>query len=366
MLKQFTFSAKDGFSIWFDTKHKKEYYITQVSLCKTKFVKEQGNQYNSIKLVDGYTNEFKDKKEIYFASSDIVSPFEENYGMFLINFLNADFSKFENAYLTFFCFYGMNILEEFYNKLPKIRKFESEQDFKNTYENIFYTVKEQLKDFQSLIKLTVNHTYNLKKQSKYQSSSYLTKFIAYTINKNLFKYTTNINIYFNVNYAYKTNDITSTQITPLKVQEHINNKIINPSESNIYNSNYITNIIYLCLNEIATNQKVSIGICKNCGKYFISYYKSPEKYCQITYAENDEICKDIGIQIAYKKKQKENPCLAFYRKTYQKNLMYAKRSQDEYVKKAFNDWKLLAKEKVKDFNNGLINEEELTEWLKSN
>jgi len=365
MLKDFAFSQKDGFSIWFDTKYKKEYYITQLSLCKIKFIKEPSNKYNSIKLVNGYTNEFKDKNDIYFASSDIVSPFEENYGMFLINFLNADFSKFENAYLTFFCFYGMNILEEFCDNLPKLRKFESEQDFKNTYEDLFYIAQEKLKEFQDLIKLTVNHTYNLKRQTKYMSSSYLTKFIAYAANRNLFKYTTNINVYFNVNYAYKTIDITSTKLTPLKVKEQIDDRIINPTESNIYNSKYITNLVYLCLNEIVTNPKVSIGICKNCGKYFISYQKSPEKYCRITYSENEEVCKNTGIQVAYKKKQEKNPCLAFYRKTYQKKLMYAKRSDDENVKQEFNNWKILAKEKVKDFNNGVISAKELTEWLKS-
>lgn len=43
--------------------------------------------------------------------------------------------------------------------------------------------------------------------------------------------------------------------------------------------------------------------------------------------------------------------------------MYAKRSSDENVKKSFNDWKIFAKEKVKDFNNGVINENELIEWL---
>lgn len=365
MLKEFTFSQKDGFSIWFDKKYKKEYYITQVSMCKTKLVKDRSNKYNSIKLVNGYTNEFNEEKDIYYCTADIVSPFEENYGMFLINFLNADFSKFESAYLTFFCFYGWSILEEFCDNIPKVRAFKSEQDFKNTYKDTFNKAKIKLKEFQDTIRLCVNHTYNLKRQDKYRNSSYLTKFISHSISKNLFKYTTNINVYFNVNYAYKILDINASKITPLKVKEKIDDRIINPSESNIYNSKYITNLVYLTLNEIAINSKVSIGICKNCGKYFISYQKSPEKYCKITYSENEEVCKNTGIQVAYKKKQKKNPCLAFYRKTYQKKLMYAKRSEDENIKQEFNNWKILAKEKVKDFNNGVINANELTEWLKS-
>ena len=180
----------------------------------------------------------------------------------------------------------------------------------------------------------------------------------------MFKYTTNINVYYNINYAYKVNDINSTNITPLSVKEKIDDRIINPTESNIYNSKYISNLIYLSLNKVATNPNVSIGICKNCGKYFISYKRSPEKYCRITYSENEEICKNIGIQATYRKKQKDNPCLALYRKTYQKKLMYAKRSENENTKHKFDNWKKLSKEKVKEFNAGVISENELIDWLK--
>lgn len=365
MLKDFMFSPKDGFSIWFDKKLKKEYYITQIEMCKTTFVRKRYDKFKSIKLIDKYSTEFTEEKPIYHSSSDLVDPFEENYGMFLINFLNADFSTFESAYLTFFCFYGMKLLAEFYEELPKIRAYKSEQDFKSTYEEIFNKCKAKLKVVQDEIKLSVNHTYNLKKQYKNKEYSYIEKYISQAITDNLFKYATNINIYFNVNYAYKINDILSTKITPKIVKSKIEERIINPTESNIFNSKCISNIAFVSLNEIATNPNVSIGTCKNCGKYFISYQKEPEKYCRITYSENEVICKDTGIQVAYKKKQEKNPCLALYRKTYQKKLMYAKRSEDENVKQEFNNWKILAKEKVKDFNNGVISAKELSEWLKS-
>ncbi len=365
MLRELNFSPKNSFYIWFDKKYKKEYYIAQLSMCKTKFVKEKDNKFNSIKLIKSYSNKFNEEKTIYYSSSDIINPFEENYGMFLINFLNADFSSFESAYLTYFCFYGLELLTEFCNNIPKVRAFNSEQDFKNTYKDIFNQSQLKLKELQNTIRLCVNYTYNLKRQDKYKNASYLTKFIAYSINKNLFRYTTNINVYYNINYAYKINDIKVTNITPLAVKDKIDERIINPTESNIYNSNYISNLVYLSLNEIATNPNVSIGICKNCGKYFISYKRSPEKYCRITYSENEEICKDIGIQATYKKKQKDNPCLSLYRKTYQKKLMYAKRSSNENAKHEFDDWKKLAKEKVKDFNNRIISENELINWLKN-
>lgn len=364
MLKDFKINSQDGFFIWFDRKYKKEYYVTQLEMCKTRFIKEKNSKYNSIKLEEGYSKEFNSNKPVYYSSSDILSPFEENYGMFLINFLNADFSNFATAYLTFFSFYGIRLLEEYSGKLPSSRSFKSELEYKEFYEEIFYKVRMNIKRLQNTIRRSVNYSYNLKGITEYKNSSAISKFITYSIKNNLFKYSENINIYYNVNYAYNINEISIRKVNPNDVTHKIENKTINPTESNIFNSNYISNLIYVCLNEIVTNTKVSIGICKNCGKYFISYQKKPEKYCKITYSENDEICKNIGIQIAYKKKQKDNPCLILYRKTYQKKLMYAKRSGNEKVKESFKEWKLQAKQKVKDFNNGILKDDDLIDWLK--
>ena len=44
--------------------------------------------------------------------------------------------------------------------------------------------------------------------------------------------------------------------------------------------------------------------------------------------------------------------------------MQVKRSNDEQVKISFDNWKKLAKEKMKEFNNNKISEEELLEWMK--
>ena len=46
--------------------------------------------------------------------------------------------------------------------------------------------------------------------------------------------------------------------------------------------------------------------------------------------------------------------------------MQAKRSDDEQVKLAFENWKQLAKSKIKKFNNNEISEDELLEWMKEN
>ena len=46
--------------------------------------------------------------------------------------------------------------------------------------------------------------------------------------------------------------------------------------------------------------------------------------------------------------------------------MQVKRSNDEQVKNDFENWKKLAKEQIKDFNNNKISEKELLEWMKEN
>lgn len=46
--------------------------------------------------------------------------------------------------------------------------------------------------------------------------------------------------------------------------------------------------------------------------------------------------------------------------------MQAKRSDDEQIKLSFENWKQLAKSKIKEFNNKEISEDELLEWMKEN
>lgn len=46
--------------------------------------------------------------------------------------------------------------------------------------------------------------------------------------------------------------------------------------------------------------------------------------------------------------------------------MQSKRSDDKQVKLAFENWKQLAKLKIKAFNNNEISEDELLEWMKEN
>ena len=74
----------------------------------------------------------------------------------------------------------------------------------------------------------------------------------------------------------------------------------------------------------------------------------------------------VGATNSYTKKRKSVEGIKFYRNNYQRRLMQAKRSDNEQVKLAFENWKQLAKAKIKEFNNNEISAEELLEWMIQN
>ena len=359
MLREDNIPIKDYFNIWFNREKRKEFYTTSISLYKTTFNHDKNNKFANI-LFDNATN-----KEIYFSSSTLLEPFEESYGTFLIKFLNADFASFETSYRTFFCFYGFSILSEFYASIPSLKFFKTEDEFIETYQPIFNKVKHKLKKLQYLIKQCVDYMYNLNNNSIDKNYTPLEKYLSYSIFNNLFKYSTNIEVYYYQQFAHDIYHISSQSITPKIVREYLENRIIDIGDSLIFHTSYLSNILYISLFETATNKNIRIKVCKNCGKYFIPF-KNTEKYCDIVYCENEVTCKNVGANNSYYKKRNTIEGIKFYRNNYQRRLMQVKRSNDEQVKIAFDNWKKLAKEKIKEFNNNEISEDELLEWIREN
>lgn len=360
MLRENNIPVKNSFNIWFNREKRKEFYTTSIIMYKTTFHHNYNNRFPNIILKSDNTS-----KGIYFTSSNFKEPFEENYGTFLIRFINADFSSFENAYLTFFCFYGFSILQEFYKDIPNPQFYKTENDFIKTYEPIFIRIKPKLKELQYLIKRCVDYMYNLNNNSKDKSYSPFEKYLTYTISNNVFKYSTNIEVFYFQLFAHDTLNIASQSITPKIVREHLENGIININDSAVFHTTYLSNILYVSLAEIASNETIKIKICKNCDKYFIPI-KNTEKYCDITYYQNETTCKMTGANNSYTKKRKSIEGIKFYRNNYQRRLMQAKRSDDEQIKLAFENWKQLAKSMIKEFNNNRISGNELFEWMKQN
>lgn len=358
VLRENNIPVKDSFNIWFNKEKRKEFYTTSVILYKTTF--NHNNKFPNIILKSDETT-----NRIYFSSANFSNPFEEKYGTLLIKFLNSNFSSFETAYNTFFCFYGFSILEEFYKNIPKVRLFKSKEDFYETYEPIFIEVKRRLKELQYLIKRCIDYMYNLNNNLEDKKYSPLEKYLTYVIKNNLFRYSTNIDVFYFQRFAHDTLNIAIQSITPKMVREHLGNRIIDVTDSPVFHTSYLSNLLYVSLLEIASNKDIKIKTCKNCGKYFIPI-KDTEKYCDIVYYQNEQTCKTIGATNSYTKKRKSVEGIRLYRNNYQRRLMQAKRSDDNQVKLAFENWKTLAKSKIKEFNNKEISEDELRKWMKEN
>ncbi len=360
MLRENNIPVKNSFNIWFNREKRKEFYTTSIILYKTAFNHNPNNKFSNIILKP---NEATNK--IYFTSANFNAPFEESYGTLLIRFLNSNFSSFKTAYDTFFCFYGFSILEEFYKNIPKAQLFKSEEDFFNTYEPIFINIKRKLKELQYLMKRCIDYMYNLNGNLEDKIYSPFEKYLTCIIKNNLFRYSTNIDVFYFQHFAHDTLNISVESITPKIVKEHLKNGIIDVNDSPVFHTSYLSNILYVSLLEIASNKDIKIKTCKNCGKYFIPI-KNTEKYCDIVYYQNETTCKIIGANNSYTKKRKNVEGIRFYRNNYQRRLMQAKRSDDEQIKLAFENWKQLAKAKIKKFNNNEISEDELLEWMKEN
>lgn len=360
MLRENNIPVKNSFNIWFNREKRKEFYTTSIILYKTAFNHNPNNKFSNIILKP---NEATNK--IYFTSANFNAPFEESYGTLLIRFLNSNFSTFKTAYDTFFCFYGFSILEEFYKNIPKAQLFKSKKDFFNTYEPIFINIKRKLKELQYLMKRCIDYMYNLNNNLEDKNYSSFEKYLTYVIKNNLFRYSTNIDVFYFQQFAHDTLNIAVESITPKIVREHLENGIIDVNDSPVFHACNLSNILYVSLSEIASNKDIKIKTCKNCGKYFIPI-KNTEKYCDITYYENEKTCKTIGATTSYTKKRKTVEGIRFYRNNYQRRLMQAKRSNNQQIEFAFENWKKLSKVKIKEFNNNEISEEELIEWMKRN
>lgn len=363
MLRDFNIPVQDSFNIWFNKEKRKEFYTTSVIMYKSTFNHNSNNRFHSIILKPKESEVFS--KNIYFTTSNFKDPFEENYGTFLIKFINSDFSSFEKAYFSFFCFYGFSILQEFYNDIPKPKLFNIADEFIATYQPVFNKVKPKLKTLQYLIKRCINYMYNLNNNFKDKNYSPFEKYLSYSISNNMFKYSTNIEVFYFQLFAHDTLNISSQSITPKIVKKYLENSIIDVNDSAVFHTSYLSNILYVSLLEVASNNDIKIKTCKNCGKYFIPI-KTTEKYCNIVYYQDEETCKMNGANNSYSKRRKSVEGIKFYRNNYQRRLMQVKRSDNKQLKLAFENWKKLARDKIKEFNNNEITAEELLEWMKRN
>ena len=89
------YSFNEGFYIWFDTNCKEKYYSTPIYMYKTDFNDDLDNHRRKIVQEKNFYKKKPTKKETAPKHpATILFPFAEQFGLLLVNLLNADFSTF--------------------------------------------------------------------------------------------------------------------------------------------------------------------------------------------------------------------------------------------------------------------------------
>ena len=361
-----------GFYIWFDKEHKKEYYSTPLVLYKSKICKSKSSKYSYVSYTENYLPKVSPKRNkaqyvkhaLKLHLIDLYNPYEERFGAFLINFLNTRTDTWQKAYKDFFFAYGFDFIAD--NKRGKKLKieYEDETDFTLTANSIYKYAKEDIIKLQTIFRNCVDYMYNLNNNNEDKEFNPYIKYKAYAIKNNMNMYAQNIDVVMDSLSIFK-NDFVNIKLNELT--KNINNGNINFQSGAKYSSLSLSNICYVVLNEIASNN-ITIKTCKNCGRYFIPVNRHAEVYCDLTPIGNNKKCRELGARNTYNKSIQEVEGLLVYRRTYQRRLMELSRNSEttEEERSEFNRWKKEAQAKIKAFKSGKIDEETLNKWMREN
>lgn len=357
--------TSNGFYIWFNAEEKEEYFATPLYLYGVNRKEKNKDKTKMELLLKKDISKIKkgEEKEIRKNPSYIQIHYVENIGMFLINFLNADFSNYITAYNTFFYAYGFELVKQFapatYQKIGMI----NEDEFKEIVQNTYITGKIKFIEWQHTFRKCVDFIYNLNGNEEFKDEEdKLAKFTAYAIKDDeLYSYSNEIEIiadnYINAHHKYRNYEINN-------LIKEVKNKNQELQLHHIYTSDDLTSICFEVLEQITKNENLQIKICANCGRYFIPSYRQSEIYCDLPNVDKSPTCREKGANEQYKKNLENNKTQALYRKIYRQKFMEAQRKKDsKKIQNDFEKWKKEAKDKINNMKKGKIKEDEVYNWL---
>lgn len=359
-------SFNEGFYIWFDINSKEEYYSTPLYMYKTEFNNELENfKRKIIPEKDFYTKRPSKKNQIPKHPATILYPVAEQFGLLLVNLLNADFSNFDGAYNTFFYLYGFELLKEYipYNEL--INTYTSEDDLVKITKKVYEDSYEYLLNMQYNYRKIVDFIYNLNGNEELKECKPSSKFVAslVTHSNDIYTYSNDIEVILDT-YSDKYLKYGNQSLEEL-TKELDNNESFIPI-TNVYTSEKLSNIIFVVLEQIVKNSNLPIKKCQYCDRYFIPSVRQDELYCDLP-NQDGKSCREKGAKQTYKENLEKIPALLEYRKAYQKKFMEVSRSNNNKVlKKDFDNWKKIAQGKIKEYKKGQMTEDELYKWIIEN
>lgn len=360
-------SDLSGFYMWFNNETKQAYFLTPhymigdlAEFNNTYFLNAKIEFERNNKSIADY--ELKDK-EIIQTPYLLQAPYCEKIGTMLMYFLNTDFSNFVSAYNDFYYIYGMDLIYKYANLDILQDSYPTEKELYSALENLHSNISSSLIEMQTNFKEAIECIYNLNNLQDEENHNFQTYFIADIIKdkSNLFQYINDIEI---INYSY----IDKKEAYKNDTFENILKELVSDTSilkvSNIYTSKYLGSICFVILQELVTNGFL-IKKCQHCNKYYVPS-KSNEIYCDFI-NDTGKSCKDSAALNTYKENLNNNKGLLEYRRIYnRKSNEVSRNKKDKSLKKSFDLWKKEAQNKVKEYKNDVISEDELFNWMIEN
>ena len=357
----------DNFYIWFNKDEKQEYYSTPLYLYKANTKVDYDNRLVNVYFDEKESENRSQQEQGLKFPANLYFPYVERMGMFLLRFLNANLESYEKAYESFFFAYGFEILKD----LEKDYKFElkgkyaDDVEYLEEMERIYNDLQEKIQEVQKEMLDFVNYVYNLNEIQELKDYTPSQRFAVYLMKHKGQAFTYNRNdILIRDSYSNKSQEFGNMNEIELLNQLKDNAMLV--SMMDMHQSNDLSAICYLVLEELVQMNNMPIKKCQNCGMYFIPSSRLDEIYCDYP-KENGKTCREQGAFQAYNERLKQNKALAEYRRLYQQKSMAVGRNKDnEQMKKDFEKWKKDAKDKVNKLKHGVLTEDEVYECLTGN
>jgi len=355
----------EGFYMWLNMQEKEQYYSTPLYLYSTLRKEYEDETRLYLELEKDISKIKPSKKEnVLKHPSTIYIHYAESIGMLLLRLLNADFSSFEAAYNTFFFAYGFELIKEYAPYVELKSKYSSEIEFVNMIENIYKDSLDKLLEIQDNFRKCVDFIYNLNGNEELKNYKANSKFIAYTIQNDIYTYSQDIEIILD-NYVKKHHEYHNEDIKSLV--EKIDGNDAKLELNNVYTSSKLSSICFVILEQLVKQDNLPIKTCQNCGRYFIPTFRQNEIYCDFINIDGKPTCREKGAAETYKKNLENVPALLEYRRSYQQKIMAVYRNKEnKQIKKEFDKWKEEAQSKIKLFKQGKLDEETLYKWIMEN
>lgn len=357
---------KDCISMIFDSLIDVENYNTTLFLHKSKIELAEGENEFSQHIVLDLNKKNKDEKIIKFMCN-------QKYGTFLLDFLNADFSTAENAYNSFFVYYGIEGIGRLQDikrnySLEYSMRYVSTKNFLDYYYKVYDFASMDYIQYQNDLRKTVDFVFDLHDNKSTKNIDKYSKFIAYSTAIKLVSellYPIRLGIAKNPDIELPT-EMDNKQLEKLALD--IENKKIEHVVAYVYESTSFFALTYIALNDLIQNTKRNISVCQNCGRYYLQY-SGKEIYCELSNKDGSPTCKSYASRKAYDIKIVEDTAELAYKREYQRRMTKLYRAS-EVVKPVmrieFNSWKDKARIQLKLYRENKITTEELCNWLEKN